>query len=213
MGDAKKYSFGKCIWAEKRLAEGLLGDRCSACQTEIIDISTLTDEAFEALYNRSDGKLCVRCTGHQFKSDTFFLRYVSYLAVGILPFTAGCSSLENNTPPSSPERIESVAEDDFIGIVLGELPELVGGLAYLYNQLQYPQDALEAGIEGRVIVQFVIDEQGHPKDISILKGLYPSCDREAVRLVEQSEFIPSKQRGKPVPIRISLPITFKLPKQ
>ncbi|MEX0595435.1 MAG: energy transducer TonB, partial [Candidatus Paceibacterota bacterium] len=61
-----------------------------------------------------------------------------------------------------------------------------------------------------VVVQFIIDEEGNVNDPVVVRGIGGGCDEEAVRAVSKAKFIPGKQRGKPVRVRYSLPVTFRL---
>ena len=90
------------------------------------------------------------------------------------------------------------------------MPELIGGLASIQKLIQYPEIARKAGVEGRVIVQFVVDENGSVQDPQVVRGIGAGCDEEAVRAVRQAKFNPGMQRGKPVKVKMSLPITFRL---
>ncbi len=90
------------------------------------------------------------------------------------------------------------------------MPELKGGLASVQNRIKYPEMALKAGIEGRVVVQFVIDEKGNVTNPVVVRGIGGGCDEEALKAVKEAKFEPGRQRGKPVMVRYSLPVTFKL---
>ena len=82
---------------------------------------------------------------------------------------------------------------------------------YVGKNMRYPGDARKHGIEGRVFVQFMIEKDGSITGVKVLKGIYPSCDEEARKVVENSPNWKSGfQRGIPVRIRMILPITFKL---
>jgi protein TonB len=96
-------------------------------------------------------------------------------------------------------------------VVVEQMPELVGGLTSVQEQLRYPEFARKAGVEGRVIVQFVVDEGGRVEQPRIVRGLGAGLDAEALRVVRQVRFIPGHQRGVPVKVKMSLPITFRLP--
>lgn len=95
-------------------------------------------------------------------------------------------------------------------------PEYPGGMKalnkYLNDSIRYPQEAIERGIEGRVIVQFVVDSLGYVCEGRVVRPIDPQLDGEAIRLVRNMpQWKPGTQRGRPVRVRFTLPITFKLP--
>jgi len=95
-------------------------------------------------------------------------------------------------------------------VFVEEMPELIGGLAALQRKIRYPVIARKAGVEGRVILQFIIDEQGRVSESKVVRGIGGGCDEEALRAFQTMHFRPGKQRGKPVKVKMSLPITFRL---
>lgn len=109
-------------------------------------------------------------------------------------------------PPPEPER----PPEPEIFEVVEQMPELIGGIQGLQARIQYPEMARRAGIEGRVFVQFVVDEQGRPSNITVVRGIGGGCDEAAVAAVRASQFTPGRQRGRPVKVRMSLPVTFRL---
>ncbi len=115
-----------------------------------------------------------------------------------------------STPPPPPAVEEEEEEEPEIFVIVEQMPELIGGLAAIQKQIRYPEIAKKAGVEGRVIVQFIVDEQGGVLDPQVVRGIGAGCDEEAVRAVQQAKFEPGKQRGKSVKVKMSLPITFKL---
>lgn len=132
----------------------------------------------------------------------------------LLDFDAALDQNEpaSNIPPPPPppeDRAEREPEAE-IFIIVEEMPELIGGLASLQKSITYPEIAKKAGVEGRVIVQFVVDETGRVIEPVVVRGVGAGCDEEAVRAVSEAHFTPGKQRGKPVRVKMSLPITFKL---
>lgn len=85
-------------------------------------------------------------------------------------------------------------------------------MKFLAANLRYPADAQERGAEGRVIVKFVVDSEGTISDAQILRGVDPSIDREALRVVKlMPKWQPGKNNGKPVSSYFTIPITFKAP--
>ncbi len=117
--------------------------------------------------------------------------------------------LANLPPPPPPEEEEEEPEPE-IFVVVEEMPELIGGLGEIQKKIRYPEMARKAGVEGRVILQFIVDENGNVTEPAVVRGIGAGCDREALRVVRQAKFKPGRQRGKAVKVKMSLPITFKL---
>lgn len=100
-------------------------------------------------------------------------------------------------------------------VVVEEPPMFPGGesalLDYVYGHTNYPEVAKENNIQGRVIIRFCVNSKGGVSQISVLKGVDPELDAEAIRVVSTlPAFKPGKQGGKPVPVWFMLPITFTL---
>ncbi|UKK55074.1 energy transducer TonB [Prevotella sp. E2-28] len=84
-------------------------------------------------------------------------------------------------------------------------------MEYLNKAIKYPPVAEENGIQGRVITTFVVERDGSITDVKVLKSVDPSLDREAVRVVRSMpRWIPGKQKGSPVRVKFTLPVTFRL---
>jgi protein TonB len=113
-------------------------------------------------------------------------------------------------PPPPPPPSEEPEPEPEIFVIVEQMPELIGGLGDLQKKIHYPEIAKKAGVEGRVIVQFVVNEQGAVTDPIVVRGIGAGCDEEAIRAVQQARFTPGRQRGNPVRVKMSLPITFKL---
>ncbi len=113
-------------------------------------------------------------------------------------------------PPPPPEEEEIEEEPEFFEIVEQD-PELIGGIGLLQSKARYPEIARKANVEGAVIVRFIVDENGNVREPTVLRGIGGGCDEEAIRVImEEAEFIPGRQRGRAVPVRMSLRIVFKL---
>ena len=96
-----------------------------------------------------------------------------------------------------------------------QMPQFPGGpaelLKYIAKNLKYPIIAQENGIQGKVILRFVVNAKGYVEDIKVLRSLDPYCDKEAVRVVKSlPQWIPGKQNGRNVPVYYTCPIVFKL---
>ena len=118
-------------------------------------------------------------------------------------------SLDTQGPPPPPEKEEEEKEQE-VFVVVEDQPQLKGGMAALQKEVNYPEFAKKAGIEGRVFVQFVVDESGNVQDPKVTRGVHKLLNEEAVRAVKQMTFTPGKQRGKAVKVQMSLPVTFRL---
>ena len=116
---------------------------------------------------------------------------------------------ENVLPPP---KIDDKAEDEvpppFVSVE--EMPEPIGGLAGILKKLKYPELAIRANVQGRVIVQAIIGKEGNVESVELVKGIGMGCDEEAMRVVRDTKFKPGKQRGKPVRVYMTIPIVFKL---
>jgi len=106
--------------------------------------------------------------------------------------------------------VDTLAIVDFLPYE--DMPKFNGNLMeFLARNIRYPVVDQNAGISGRVIVQFVVDVDGSITDIQIVRGVSPTIDREARRVVElMQNWTPGHQRGTPVRVRYTLPITFRL---
>ena len=95
------------------------------------------------------------------------------------------------------------------------MPSFPGGTnafyEYVSNNLKYPRRAKKAGVEGKVILRFVVGRNGDVSDIEVLKGIGFDCDEEAKRIIESSpKWSPGKQSGQTVKVRMIVPLNFDL---
>lgn len=96
-----------------------------------------------------------------------------------------------------------------------QMPSFPGGESemnkFISDNLKYPIVAQESGISGRVTIRFVVTKTGEISDVTVVRGIDPSCDKEAMRVVKaMPKWIPGKQNGLNVPVYFTLPILFKL---
>jgi len=109
---------------------------------------------------------------------------------------------------------EEVDEQEIFQVV-EEMPEFPGGLAecmkWLGKNIKYPQISQENGVQGRVIVQFVVNKDGTVVDPVVVRGVDPYLDKEALRVITQMpKWKPGKQRGKAVRVKYTVPVMFRL---
>jgi protein TonB len=114
-------------------------------------------------------------------------------------------------PPDNGQEGEN-NEEEQVFVIVEQPPKLIGGLQNLQKKIQYPEMARKAGIEGRVILQFIVNKDGEVEDPRVVRGIGGGCDKEALRVIKKAKFEPGRQRGRPVRVRYSMPIVFKLDK-
>jgi protein TonB len=112
--------------------------------------------------------------------------------------------------PEKPKEEETKVFD-----VVEEMPQFPGGqaalLEYLSKNIKYPVVAEENGVQGRVIVTFVVERDGSITDVKVVKSVDPSLDKEAARVVKSMpKWQPGKQNGSAVRVKYTVPVTFKL---
>lgn len=116
-----------------------------------------------------------------------------------------------STVSSTPSGAIPYYECDILPSFLGNTDPKVFLEKWVYSYLKYPQEAVRNGIQGRVLVDFVIDEKGKVKDVKVLKGVDPLLDAEAVKVISASpDWKPARIQGRKVRSEMSLYVEFKL---
>ena len=116
---------------------------------------------------------------------------------------------------ATPEPPKQEAEQNKVFDVVEQQPQYPGGMGalnqWLGSNIKYPAMAAENGIEGRVIVQFVVERDGSVSGVHVVRGVDSSLDKEATRVVAQMpKWIPGKQNGSAVRVKYTVPVTFRL---
>lgn len=111
--------------------------------------------------------------------------------------------------PPLDDEVEVVHE------IVETMPSFEGGFGEFYKfvseNLKYPSQARRMQIEGKVFVHFIVDKDGSLSDIKVVRGIGGGCDEEVLRIINMSpKWNPGKQRGRPVKVRMMLPISFML---
>ena len=126
---------------------------------------------------------------------------------------------DRELPPPAPiintPTVEEVVEEQIFEIVEEQAVPPTGDVASLLKwigkHIKYPDRAANNGVQGKVIVRFVVEKDGSLTDVQVAKPVDPDLDKEAIRVVKSMDkWKPGKQRGKPVRSRFTLPIQFKL---
>lgn len=128
------------------------------------------------------------------------------------PMTVGIEDGPYHSGSGDYEEVRS--EDDFVYFA-DPMPEFPGGQAklmeYLKNNITYPIEARDMGIEGKVYVGFVVKADGSISDVNVRRGVHQLLDREAIRVIKSMpKWTPGKQNGKPVNVQMTLPVKFTL---
>lgn len=114
-----------------------------------------------------------------------------------------------------PVATEEASDEGEVFQVVEQMPEFPGGMdalmSYLGKNIHYPAQAQENNIQGRVIINFTVNKDGSIVDPEIKKSLDPSCDKEAMRVIKaMPKWKPGRQHGKPVRVRYTVPVLFRL---
>ncbi|MCI6161455.1 MAG: energy transducer TonB [Prevotellaceae bacterium] len=129
--------------------------------------------------------------------------FLAMLAMMIALTVNAASTKEENMP------------DDKLYDVVEVMPEYPGGMVammrFLQDNVQYPFKASKQNINGRVVVQFIVEKDGRVGHAKIARSVHPLLDEEALRVVRlMPKWTPGKQKGKPVRVKFNIPITFRL---
>lgn len=118
------------------------------------------------------------------------------------------------TEPVKAEAPKPEVENKVFDVV-EQMPSFPGGqgalMQYLANNIKYPVVAQENGVQGRVVVSFVVERDGSITDVQVVRSVDPSLDREAQRVVKSMpRWIPGKQNGQAVRVKYNVPVSFRL---
>lgn len=137
------------------------------------------------------------------------------LSVAPVLFIAGASA-QSELIDTDVRPLDMVEEPyDATFTIVERMPQFPGGQEEMFKfigaNIKYPEDAVEAGVEGVVYVTFVVDKDGSIGGARVLRGIGSGCDDEAVRVVmAMPKWEPGMQRGKPVRVQYNMPIRYKL---
>lgn len=126
---------------------------------------------------------------------------------------AGGTLLKAVEDIAAPEPPKHEEEQNKIFEVVEQQPQFPGGSVngWLADHIKYPVVAAENGISGRVVVQFVVERDGSVSQVRVVRGVDPSLDKEAQRVISSMpKWIPGKQNGQAVRSRFTVPVTFRL---
>lgn len=156
--------------------------------------------------------------GH-IKYALFVLPAFALLVAGNISCSQGASEKqdakeETVAPDSVAAPTDGVAKDE-VFMVAEKMPEFPGGmkelLKFLQDNLKYPENAMKNNVQGRVIVQFVVEKDGTLTEFKVARSVDPDLDAEALRVLQtMPKWKPGMQRGKIVRVKFTVPVSFKL---
>lgn len=135
---------------------------------------------------------------------------------GTIDVTEGTNDLNKQTIVQEVIAETKPVEEAPVSIALvQQKPSFPGGEAAMYqwlsSNIQYPAVASEEGIQGRVVVEFVVGKDGSITNVKVLRPRHPALDKEAVRVIKSMpKWVPGRNNGQPVKVTYTLPVTFKL---
>ncbi len=112
-------------------------------------------------------------------------------------------------PPPLPDP-PTIREEPIIFVAVEEMPYPIGGIQAIQEKVHYTEIGIRAGIKGTVYIEAIIDEEGNVINAIVKKGIGGGLDEEALNAVLNTKFVPGKQRGKPVKVKLVIPIKFVL---
>jgi protein TonB len=112
-------------------------------------------------------------------------------------------------PPPLPDP-PTIREEPIIFVAVEEMPFPIGGLQSIQEKVHYTEIGRRVGIKGTVYIEAIIDEKGNVINAIVVKGIGGGLDEEALNAVLNTKFVPGKQRGNPVKVKIVIPIKFVL---
>jgi protein TonB len=115
-----------------------------------------------------------------------------------------------NLAPIAPPATGTPDEEPEFVVIPEFMPEVIGGMQALNKHIVYPELARRVGVEGKVMIELIVDERGRPTNLRVVRGIGMGCDDAAVAAVAKAKFKPGLQRGRPVKVKMVIPVTFKL---
>lgn len=159
--------------------------------------------------------------GH-FKYALFAIPAFALLLAGNISCSSEAAKnddVKENTTTVKPDAVEVPSEKvdtkDEVFMVTEQMPEFPGGMkelmTFLSKNIKYPVSAMQKNVQGRVIVQFVVEKDGSTTEFKVMRSVDPDLDAEALRVMkEMPKWKPGMQKGQAVRVKFTVPVTFKL---
>lgn len=187
-------------------------------KAEVIQITEVVD--YEEFVRMHDAGLIHPPTEEELRQAQLKAKETSENQYDSIKIVEDDADIEEDIMVSTEDQVEWVdlepeEEEEEVFLVVEEAPEYPGGISalktFLKANLKYPAICRDNGIQGRVVVSFVVNKDGSVVEPEIVAGVHPILDAEAIRLVStMPKWTPGTQRGKPVRVKFDMPLTFSL---
>lgn len=155
------------------------------------------------------------------------IKYALFMLPAFALLVAGNTSCSQGASEKQDAKEETVAPDSVVAApidsvakekaydVVEQMPEFPGGmkemLKFFQDNVKYPESAMKNNVQGRVIVQFVVEKDGTPTEFNVVRSVDPDLDAEALRVLKtMPKWKPGMQKGEVVRVKFTVPVTFRL---
>lgn len=211
--------------ADKRVMEA--GFATKSYQYHLLGLAYSHKYGLSNNFNFSHLKKRIIMMNKKKSNGTGRIKYALFMLPAFALLVAGNISCSQGTSEKQDAKEESVAPDSVVAVptdsvakdevfmVAEQMPEYPGGMKELFKFLQdnvkYPESAMKKNVQGRVIVQFVVEKDGTPTEFNVVRSVDPDLDAEALRVMKaMSKWKPGMQKGEPVRVKYTVPVSFQL---
>lgn len=210
--------------ADKRVVEA--GFATKSYQYHLLGLAYSHKYGLSNNFNFSHLKKRIIMMNKKKSNGTGRIKYALFMVPAFALLVAGNTSCSQGASEKQDAKEETVAPDsvaaltdsvakDEVFMVAEQMPEFPGGmkelLKFLQDNVKYPESAMKKNVQGRVIVQFVVEKDGTPTEFNVVRSVDPDLDAEALRVLKtMPKWKPGMQRGEVVRVKFTVPVAFKL---
>lgn len=211
--------------ADKRVVEA--GFATKSYQYHLLGLAYGHKYGLSNNFNFSHLKKRIIMMNKKKSNGTGRIKYALFMVPAFALLVAGNTSCSQGAYEKQDAKEETVAPDSVVAVptdsvakdevfmVAEQMPEFPGGmkelLKFLQDNLKYPESAMKKNVQGRVIVQFVVEKDGTPTEFNVVRSVDPDLDAEALRVLKtMPKWKPGMQRGEVVRVKYTVPVTFRL---
>ncbi len=201
--------------ADRKVIES--GIEIKSYQYYLLGLSYKSQQGLSNSFNISHLKQRIIMMNKKKTSNTGYIKYTLFTIPAFVLLLTGNISCSSEVPKTDVREvpIEKIATRNEVFMVVEHMPEFPGGMKefmnFLNSNIKYPETAIKKSIQGRVIVQFIVEKDGTPTEFKILRSVDSDLDKEALRVLNKMpKWKPGIQRGQAVRVKYTVPVTFKL---